>query len=918
MSGLAPIPARLAGLLRRQTGAWVVLGLGLLLTIVIYGWNSERLERERGHRFEHEAGDAVHLLEAYVDAVGSAMQGLRGLFAVQPDLDRLEFQRYVDSLELVRRYPGLRMIGYAQRVPWAELDGFVAMVRADTRLRPQGYPDFAPKPAGERGEYLLYSFTEPWEGNESLHGVDLYADSEVRASVELARDSGHMVTTRRVRLPGEISGHTYAWRMPVYRGGTVPDMLEARRAAFAGIIGAAVEIDRLFASALPASLRERMRIRIVDLGRRGAGLQPAEPLYDTHPGETPQPLLRKHRLEVGDHAWRLEFGPRTTAEGWSGWALMPLAVGGLISVLLFLLLRTSATANARARRLAERITEALRTSEASLAEAQRIAHLGSWRYDTATRTVAWSDETYRIFGCEPRPLRVEEAFASVEPEDLPALCERLARLEAGGGALETEFRILQPGGPRRWVQLRAETAADADGIVQAVAGVVMDITERKRSEERIRELALTDGPTGLPNRELFTEQLDHALKRAAREQRPVALLLLDLDRFKRINDTLGHDGGDRALGDVARRLRGCVRESELLARLGGDEFVVAIEGYRDTPEVDRVAGRLLAELERPLALDGYEFELGGSIGISCFPEDGEDVVTLLKHADSAMYRAKDQGRNTHQYYSAEINARVLERVELEADLRRALERDEFRLEYQPKIDLASGALVGAEVLLRWHHPERGSVPPAQFIPVAEQSGLIVPIGRWVLRSACLQAGVWQARDHRPVPIAVNLSGRQFADRSLYRDVFDILVEAQLSPSCLELEITESTMVQDPAHARDVLGSLKELGIGIAVDDFGTGYSSLAYLKGFPVDVLKIDRSFVRDIPDDPDDTAITRAVVALAHSLRLQVVAEGVETEEQRGFLHQIGCDLGQGYLFARPLPPEVFEARFLAGHGVA
>ncbi len=429
--------------------------------------------------------------------------------------------------------------------------------------------------------------------------------------------------------------------------------------------------------------------------------------------------------------------------------------------------------------------------------------------------------------------------------------------------------------------------------------------ERKRADERLAYLAHYDAVTSLPNRALFRDRLTRALARADRNERSVALMFLDLDRFKAINDTLGHDAGDVLLKSVAERLVSGLRRVDTVARLGGDEFAVILEGIRRPEEAATVAQKLLTAMARPFTLDGQEVFVGLSVGIAMYREGGEDAKTLIRNADAAMYRAKEQGRNNFQFYKPEFNIQVLERLALESSLRRALEREAFLLYYQPQVDLASGRIIGMEALLRWQHPERGLMSPAEFIPVAEETGLIVPIGEWVLRQACTQNRAWQAAGLPPVRVAVNLSARQFRQRALAGTIARILNETGLDPQYLELELTESLLMENTQASSSILAELKAMGLQIAIDDFGTGYSSLSYLKRFPIDTLKIDQSFVAEITTDPDNAAIVIAIIALAHSLRLKVIAEGVETEDQLAFLRAQRCHMSQGYLFCRPLPAE-------------
>lgn len=443
---------------------------------------------------------------------------------------------------------------------------------------------------------------------------------------------------------------------------------------------------------------------------------------------------------------------------------------------------------------------------------------------------------------------------------------------------------------------------------QHLLSLVRDVTERKELQDHIQHLAYHDALTGLPNRAMFNRTLAQALARARPQGKRLALLFIDLDRFKNINDTLGHNAGDYLLQEMARRLRAVMREGELLARLGGDEFVVLLEDINDASRIVQVARRILDALVREYPLDGQVIHITASIGISVCPDDGIDQFSLMKHADVAMYRAKDAGKNNFQFYSAHDDGHSAAQLALEFSLRRGIERGELVLHYQPKVSTRTGRISGVEVLVRWQHPELGLLQPDDFIGLAEETGLIVPLTKWVLREACRQNCRWRQIGLPTMRIAVNLSARHFSDGNLLKDVQAILLEAGMSPTLLELEITESMMMQDTARSLDVLAGLKALGIHIAIDDFGIGYSSLSQLKQFPIDIIKIDRSFIMDVPGDEADEAIADAIIAMGKSLKILVVAEGVEFVEQLEFLSRRGCDETQGFYFSPPVPAPAFQ----------
>jgi diguanylate cyclase (GGDEF)-like protein/PAS domain S-box-containing protein len=454
-----------------------------------------------------------------------------------------------------------------------------------------------------------------------------------------------------------------------------------------------------------------------------------------------------------------------------------------------------------------------------------------------------------------------------------------------------------------WNQLYIAPVPDADGQTTHHIAVINDVTALIRYQEQLEYQANYDSLTRLPNRNLLRDRLQHALIVAQRQHKGVAVVFIDLDGFKNVNDSLGHSVGDRLLSVVADRLARCARASDTVARHGGDEFVIVMTDTVDEQSLIAWMERVRASISEPVWLDGTELYVGCSMGASLFPQDGDDAETLMKKADLAMYRAKDMGRNTFQFYQPEMNVSAGARLNLERRLRRALRDNEFLLHYQPQVDIETGQVVGMEALVRWHDPEVGLIPPSQFIPVAEESGLIGPLSEWVLREACRQNKAWQDEGLPPARVSVNLSARQFQQRDIAKLVMQVLEETGLDPQYLELELTESTIMRNAEEAVSMLNELHALGIGLAIDDFGTGYSSLSYLKRFPVDRLKIDRSFVSDIGESSDDETITSAIIALAHSLNLQVIAEGVETSTQLDFLKERACDEMQGYFFAKPLP---------------
>lgn len=492
------------------------------------------------------------------------------------------------------------------------------------------------------------------------------------------------------------------------------------------------------------------------------------------------------------------------------------------------------------------------------------------------------------------------ALSLIHPDDVQSVVESFQRAVAGTNEDRTlEFRGRHADGTWRVLESRSQIRADRLGVWSMVVNF-RDISERKSAEERIRFMAYHDALTGLPNRDLLRDRMEQALSQARRTEEHVAVIYLDLDRLKNVNDSIGHAGGDNVLLEVASRLSEVTRDGDTLARVGGDEFVILIPRLEQARDSIEVANHILEALRRPVILDGEEFRTTASIGISIFPEDAHDVETLIRNADIAMYRAKEKGRDGLQLYAASMNATVVERVALERELMRAIENHEFVLYYQPVVEASSYKIIGAEALIRWRHPQRGLVPPDSFIPVAEESGLILPIGAWVLETACKQGARWE----QLLPgfrVAVNVSARQLREAGFVASVRDVIWKTGISPNALELEVTETAAMESPERIGQALRVLKDIGVRPVMDDFGTGYSSLSHLKRLPVVKLKIDKSFTDGITTDTNDAAIASATIAMAHSLNLTVTAEGVETSEQAEFYRVRECDEMQGYLFAKP-----------------
>lgn len=556
-------------------------------------------------------------------------------------------------------------------------------------------------------------------------------------------------------------------------------------------------------------------------------------------------------------------------------------------------------------------------SRAMLARAQQVAKLGSWEIDPQDQQMSWSEEFFRILGLTSDVVNpsLNSFLERIHEADRDSVREWFNLVLQGSRVRQMFYRIILPDGSERYVQQQVSISNQTDETVHDIYGTLQDITAQQEYQDKIKQLAFFDTLTGLPNRESFMQQIERSLDKCTRHEFKLAVMFLDVDDFKRVNDTLGHTAGDQLLQIFADRLKNSIRATDtvasrvlddktsVVARFGGDEFTLLLTGIQDTQHIEKIAQRLLDVLNEPMDISGHEIVISPSIGIAEFPKDGTDSDTLLKNADTAMYSAKNAGKNHYQFFDVPMSESVRNRLTMENQLRKAIERNELSLHYQPQQDTVTGKVFGIEALLRWNSEKFGNVPPDEFIPLAESSSLIISIGEWVLRTACSQLKSWLDMGQSIEHIAVNISVRQFTQKGFVDLVASILAETGLQAQNLELEITEGLLMQDVDSSIDILNSLKQIGVVLAIDDFGTGYSSLSYLKRFPIDRLKIDQSFIHDILNNADDEAITRAVIAMAHSMNLDVIAEGVETEEQLQSLKNLDCREIQGYFLSRPLP---------------
>jgi diguanylate cyclase (GGDEF)-like protein/PAS domain S-box-containing protein len=871
-----------------------------LLIGAIAAWYVQRVERNHDQEyFLHEAERLQALLSRRLLMYEQVLHAGSSLFAASTEVTREEWRYFISSFDIENRYPGLGAVAYVEWLHSEDIAGHEQQQRA------RGLPDYTVWPQGENRHHAVISMIEPQnERFARVLGYDMYSSIPRAAAMDRARDNGAAALTGYVALASDLPSEVapaVLMLAPVYRGGVVPDGVIARLAALRGFICAPIRIHELV-QGMDAIRTPGLRLYLTDAD--GAALYGEPPTQAT-------PFRHERTVEVQGQVWHmLVTADRSFASGGRSAAPYILVGACVLSLMLWLLLRAAARAETRAHELAGEMTRALRATEAGHRAVVESSAEGILTINPQGIVLSFNHAAERMFGFTAGEV-VGRNVSMLMPERYRARHDGLvANFQRGGNrnivGLRREVTGLRRDGEEFPMSL-AISLVDDDGPVQRLVGVVADITETKRQERYIRHLAEHDALTQLPNRTLLQDRLEVAIAQARRTGMTVGVMMVDLDHFKRINDSLGHEIGDQVLLQIAARLKACVRDCDTVARMGGDEFVTLVDGAGDEDSITRIAGDIVAAVSAPLLVGKHELHLSASVGVSCYPSDGADVATLMKNADTAMYHAKSAGRGHYQMFSAEMMRRAHRKLELESAMRKAIASGQFLMHYEPQVCMRTGALLGAEALIRWQHPERGMIPPAEFIPVAEETGQIVAIGDWTLRTACAEARQMQLRLGLSLSVSVNLSPRQFSQPNLADVIESACREGGLDPQFLVLEITEGTLLKRSEQILATLDRLRYLGVRIAVDDFGTGYSSLAYITRFPVDLLKIDRSFVRDIVDDPADAAIANAIIAMAHSLGIAVVAEGVETAEQLALLSERDCDVAQGWYFGKGMPAKSF-----------
>ncbi len=895
---------------------------GLALTALLFGVAHQlEVDRARADFEQRAAVRTAAVARAFTDAV-TDLRALNLLFAAGGGaVTRESFDAFAQPLAARNGY--LRALEYQRFVDDAERAAFEAE-------RARGWPGFAIRergplglvPAARRPRYLVNDYVAPIASNALVYGYDAWSNPEQRRFVQRAIDSGEPTSSPVLRLvqgDGGLRGLLVA--MPVYRGGADLADTADRRAAVLGATAVVIDAALLVGGSLGATHLLAMGDYALTLyGHTGDGRR--VPVF--HHQGTPEPVSWLDRLlgggpasitrsfEVAGARWEFQtmrLARRLDAHTGS---LSILILGVLLSFAASWLVQQRSVRTRRIESLVERRTADLAMTTGALRLYRRAIESAANPILLISATRPGYPIDYANPACERTlgygagelaglPL-AELAHASGDESGLAELRQALYERRKGHALVRQATRD----GRELVSEVYIAPVNDEHGKTEHFVVTTYDVTVAKRYEAELAHRARYDTLTGLANRALLADRIERAI--AVANGSPVWTVALDIDHFKLINDTLGRQLGDEALRALAGRIAGCMRQADTAARAGGDDFMLVLCGCADEGQAAAQVQAVRDAIAEPLAIDGHLLGFGSSAGVAGYPNDGRDPETLVKHAEVAMYRVKETGRNGVQFYAPHMNAHALDRLALEGALRGALRDNQFELHFQPQVDLHSGRVVGTEALIRWRHPLLGTVRPDRFIGLAEETGLIVPIGAWVLRSACFQNRDWQRAGLGQLRVAVNLSARQFAEPGLVQTVRQVLEDTGLAPDSLEIELTESMMMTDVESAIETMRCLKAMGVKLSIDDFGTGYSSLAYLKRFPVDVLKIDRSFVRDIVGSSDGAAMVDAIVSLAHSLRMQVIAEGVETLEQLDYLRLCGCDEVQGHIYGRPEPVATVE----------
>jgi diguanylate cyclase (GGDEF)-like protein/PAS domain S-box-containing protein len=909
-----------------RTIVWIVLFLCLLVTYLVWKRAQEDLLRAQQVQFDARIADVSEAIVSRLRTYEQVLRGGVGLFTASQSISRAEFQDYVASLEIQQQFAGIQGIGFALHVPAVGLDAHLK------KLRLEGFPNYVIHPAGIRDQYTSIVYLEPfgWR-NQRAFGFDMFTEANRRVAMESARDTGRASITSRVTLVQETDKAVQPgllMYLPQYKNGAPRNTLAERRENLHGYVFIPFRLTDLMNGILktkPGQTDQGIDLEIYDSQTPSASsLLYAEGGIAHRLGKSPKDSLTRTRsIDLYGHTWHLYFTTRTKFHTTFDQSklLYLLGFGTLLSMLLSALIWMFSVQQRRALALSNRMENEL-IARNKTEDKLRLAALMSQH----------SSEAMLVTSSSLSIVDINHAFTKVTGYTLEEIIGKDLNLYSSSchepafyqlmwneinttGHWQGEIWSKRKNGDLYLASTTINTDHHDDGSVHRYILLFSDITQKKESEKLIWQQANFDALTGLPNRHMFRDRLSQAIMKSHRSGLPMALLLLDLDHFKEVNDTLGHAQGDVLLIEAARRIANCVRESDTVSRLGGDEFTVVLSEMKDVSNAERVAQNIIESLALPFELLQDKVHVFASIGITLYPNDSQNIEALTKNADQAMYVAKNLGGNRFSYFHKNLQEAADTRLSMMRDLRVALINQQLMVYYQPIVEIATGTIYKAEALLRWQHPVLGMVSPTQFIPLAEESGLIHEIGDWVFHEATRELANWRKHYAPDFQISVNVSPVQLRQNKAQIGLPWIrhLQVMELPGHSLSIEITEGILLNAETTVTEKLQMFRQAGVEVSIDDFGTGYSSLSYLRKFDIDYLKIDQSFVHTLVDKSNDMALCKAIIVMAHKLGLKVIAEGVETKQQRDLLASYGCDFAQGWLYAKAVPAAEFETLLLS-----